>query len=131
MSVKFRVGLTIDGETLFALMAKMLPIEDLSVKELPPEPTLTERAFAVNKITRHAITASKRSRRSASVRLDKGINKVLVDALTERPMRALELQPLVKEAGWSGNSVNSRLESLRLKGFVTRISEGRWQLVKA
>lgn len=130
MSVKFRIGLTIDGETLFALMAKILPIEDLSVKELPP---LTERAFAVNKITRRAIAASKPKfkRPNAEIKLDRGINKIIVEALTERSMRASELEPLVVTAGWSRNSVNSRLEFLRQKGFVTRIGDGRWQMVKA
>ena len=29
MSVNFKVGFTISGETLFALIAKMLPIENL------------------------------------------------------------------------------------------------------
>lgn len=135
MSVKFRIGLTIDGEALLKIIGNMLPIEDVEVEELTPSKTaLAERAFAVHKITRRAIAASKRkpkfTRPNTKTKLDRGINKIIVGALTERPMRAKELQPLVHEAGWSSNSVNSRLEALRLKGFVTPVGDGRWQMVK-
>ena len=33
-TMKFKIGFTIAGETLFGLIAKFLPIEDLSVEEL-------------------------------------------------------------------------------------------------
>jgi DNA-binding IclR family transcriptional regulator len=43
-------------------------------------------------------------------------------------MKALELQPLIKAAGYSESSINSRLEFLREKGIVERIGDGHWRL---
>ena len=37
MSVKFKLGFTVSAETLFGLLSKMLPIEDLSVEEVLSE----------------------------------------------------------------------------------------------
>ena len=54
MNMKFKIGFTIDGETLFGMLSKMLPIESLSVEEIVPKPTLAERAIAVNRLTQQA-----------------------------------------------------------------------------
>ena len=128
MSVDYKVKFTISGETLFALFAKMLPIDNVSIEELPTKPTLAERAIAVNKITARAIENHKGGRGGhRKANLDMGINKIIMDALAERPMRAVELQPLVTGAGWSPNSVNSRLEVLRMKGVIERVGDGTWR----
>lgn len=38
MSVKFKLGFTVSAETLFTLLSKMLPIDDLSVEEVVEPP---------------------------------------------------------------------------------------------
>ena len=87
MSVKFKVRFTISGETVFALIAKMLPIEDLEVEEIPVK-SLAERAI-------HKIAHKPKGKGSAGrmpMKLDSGINKVedleveevLVKSLAER-----------------------------------------------
>ena len=43
-------------------------------------------------------------------------------------MRALELQPLLKAVGYSINSINSRVESLRQQNIVERVGDGTWRL---
>ena len=64
-----KVVFTISGEALFALFAKLLPIEDISIEESSrPKPTLAERAIAVTH-------QAKGSRRRSQVRLNQGINK--------------------------------------------------------
>ena len=131
MSVNFKVGFTISGETLFALIAKMLPIDDLSVEEIP---TLTERSIAVHKLTQQAIAAHRKpqaQRKNNPLRLNMGINGIVLTAMKDKPMKALELQPLIVAAGFSANSINSRLEALRIKGIIERVGDGRWRVVDA
>jgi|SRR5579864_770584 len=121
MTVKFKVGLVITGETVFALLSKFLPIEDLEVEELLPEPA--ERVVRIA-----AAPPRKLKRASRGPNLKKGINGIVVTALKDAPKRAIELQPLIKAAGFSKNSLNSRLESLHKLGVLSRTSDGRWKL---
>jgi hypothetical protein len=131
MTVKFKIGFTIDGETLFGLMAKFLPIEDLSVEEVPSKPTLAERAIAIHK--QHAITAAKKPKRQIHKRaspgpnLTGGINGIVMIALSDGPKRAIDIQPKVVAAGFSASSVNSRLEELRKLGVIERVGDGTWR----
>ena len=127
MSVKFKVGFTISGETVFALIAKMLPIEDLNVEELPPTKTTGERELAELAHSLHPRRLAHK-RASPGPNLKKGINGIIMVALKDKPMRATELQPLLKAAGFSSNSVNSRLEALRNQGVLERIGDGRWKI---
>ncbi len=120
MSVDYKVKFTISGEALFALFAKMLPLENLSVEEV---------LSGVEATPRLAPTMKKRvKRRSAGPDLKKGINGILVTALKDKPLRAAELGPMIKAAGFSANSVNSRLEELRKQGVIERVGDGTWKL---
>ena len=139
MNMKFKIGFTIDGETLFGMLSKMLPIENLSVEEIVPKPTLAERAIAVNRLTQQAIDQKRfppvrkkadYKRQSPGPSLTKGVNMVIVHELDSGPKKATEIQPKAKAAGFSPNSVNSRLEALRNHGVVGRIGDGRWRLLK-
>lgn len=128
MSVKFRIGLTIDGETLLRFMANVLPIEDVSVEEISLKPTLRERTIAVHTLTERAI-AHHKPKRKGVIRLKSGINGIILAAMAKEPMRALELKPLIQAAGYSESSVASRLEFLQEKGIIERIGDGRWRVV--
>ena len=120
MSVEYKVKFTISGEALFALFAKMLPLENLSVEEV---------LSGVEATPRLAPTMKKRARRrSTGPNLKEGINGILVTTLKDKPLRAVELQPMIKAAGFSANSVNSRLEELRKQGVVERVGDGTWKL---
>ena len=130
--MKFKVGFTIGSETLFAMIAKMLPIEDVSVEEIVESKTpLADRAIAHHQKkfpTRPKKQISQRARPGPS--LTRGVNMVIVNELESGPKRASELQPKAKAAGFSANSVNSRLEALRNHGVVERIGDGTWRLAK-
>jgi hypothetical protein len=106
-------------------MAKALPIEELSIEELAPK--LAERAIAIHKIA-HKPKPKVQKRASSGPNLMKGINSIIVMALAAGPLRAVDLQPKVIAAGFSANSVNSRLESLRNQGVVEQTGEGRWRM---
>ena len=133
MSVKFKIGFTIAGETLFALMSKMLPIENLSVEELAPasKTPLADRAIELHQKKFLPRKKPLNKRASPGPSLTRGINMVIVNELESGPKRASELQPKAKAAGFSNNSVNSRLEALRNHGIVERIGDGRWRMKKA
>jgi hypothetical protein len=123
MSVKFRVGFDIDGKTLFGMIAKMLPIDNLSVEEL----TLTAPAEKRAMLPRQA---AKLQRKSSGPNLEKGINKIIVEILSDGvPRRAVEMEPAIEAAGYAKNSVTSRLEALKAQKVVERHAGG-WRLVK-
>jgi hypothetical protein len=128
MSVKFKIGFTIGAETLFGLMSKMLPIEDLMVEEVMPESTTPK--FVEAPWTRRKVQLRQKvKRKSDGPNLKEGINGVIVRALEGKPQRATDLQPLLKQAGFSPNSVGSRLQALERFKIVARNSEGIWRLV--
>jgi hypothetical protein len=130
--VKFKIGFTIPSDTLIAMIAKFLPIEDLSVEEIVPKPTLAERSIAIHKLTQQAIATHKpkpqlHKRASPGPNLKKGINGLIMAELSTGPKRAAELQPKVKAAGFSENSVTSRLEELRKYGVIERDDNRLWK----
>ena len=118
MSVNFKVGFTISGETLFALFAKMLPIDDLSVEEIPAHKPPAKPI---------ALPREPQARKN-SPRLNMGINGIILTAMKDKPMRALQMKSLLVAAGFSAHSVNSRLEALRLKGIIERVGDGTWRV---
>ena len=125
MSVRFKVGFTISGETVFALIAKMLPIEDLEVEEIPAHKPPAKPIALSNGRKPQA------RKKQNPPRLNMGINGIVLTAMKGKPMKAVELQPLIVAAGFSANSINSRLESLREKGIVERVGDGTWRLMSA
>jgi hypothetical protein len=126
MSVKFRIGFDITGETVFAMIAKMLPIENLSVMELPP--TVPSR-LSTPTPRLHGPKPQRHKRPLTGPNLKKGINGIIMTELREGPKRASHFEPRIIAGGWSRNSINSRLEALR--GFGVIINEnGLWRLVK-
>lgn len=125
MTVKFKIGFTIPSETLIELIGKFLPIEDLEVEEIVErQPKLPLHAIA------HAVDHTekvKKKRYTPGPNLKKGINGILITALSDGPKRAAQLQPLLKAAGYSEGSVNSRLEFLRSFGLVEPVGDGNWR----
>lgn len=123
--MKFKVGFTIGSETLFAMIAKMLPIEDVSIEELAP----IKADRVITGIRAHPQIAGKKKRGGrGGPRLNMGINAIIMAELKEGAKREIEMRPKIKAAGFSENSTSSRLEALRGHGIVTRIGDGRWKL---
>lgn len=126
MSIKFRIGFDISGETMFAMIAKMLPIENLSVTELPS--TVPSRPEPTPRL--HGPRPQMHKRKSFGPNLKKGINGIIMTELREGPKRAVQFEAKVVAGGWSRNSVNSRLEALREFGVIIN-ENGFWRLVEA
>ena len=126
--VRFKIGFEIGAETLFGMLSKMLPIDNLSVEEIVP--IKTERVITgVKAHPQIRSPTARKKRHSNGLDLKKGINGVMLAVLNDgQPHRATELRPLVKAAGFSSNSVGSRLQALREKGVVKQIGDGTWRL---
>jgi hypothetical protein len=135
---KFKVAFTMDSKTLFLIMSKMLPIEDLKVEEKLDEAELHQALKSLagrheQKILAHNYPKPKYKKKRASIPFnpDKGINKILLDHLARRSYRAGELKKPLQEGGYSANSVNSRLQELAHRGVVIRHSDGLWSLAES
>lgn len=129
MSVKFRLGFTVEAQTLFALMSKLLPIENLHVEELiEREPKLAIAAHRTALPKRRGGTRGFGSR--GGVKIDAGANLIVIEALSNGPRRAAELKPLLKARGFSPSGVGSCLSKLRKAGVVEQPELGVWQLAR-
>ena len=108
--MKFKVGFTIGSETLFAMIAKMLPIEDVSVEEIVESKTpQADRAIALHQKKFPPRKKQLNRRASPGPSLTRGINMVIVNELEKGPKREVEIRPKIKAAGFSANSTSSRL----------------------
>ena len=136
--MKFKIGFTIEGETLFRMLSKFLPVDDLQVEELAPAsapmpvpsvshdwvPGWSKQIAKVRKKPRPY-----KRRPAKPMDLKSGINRVIMEALADgQPHRAAELGPLLVSSGFAANSVSSRLQSLEQHGIIKRIGDGTWTL---
>jgi hypothetical protein len=131
MTMKLKIGFTVSAETLFGLMAKLLPIDDLHIEELgeTARPSLAPAKAAPKQIGKpHKPPPKQQRRQSAGPDLKSGVNRIIVEALSGGPRRASEIKPLLKAAGYAESGIGSRLEKLRAVGIVHQPEFGLWQL---
>jgi hypothetical protein len=133
MSVKFKIGFQIDAETLFGIIAKFLPLEELEIEEIASKPTHAERSIAVHKLTVAAPKPKRQFRQRANPGPDlkRGINGIIMSELSTGPKHTINLRPKIQAASYSPNSTNSRLEELRKFGVIDRDDDGRWKIKRA
>lgn len=129
MSVKFKIGFTMDAETLFGMISKFLPVENLHVEEVveqsKPDPAIRfDRRFDLPK------PRPKQKREpSRPMDLHNGINGVIIKLLMDgKSHHSGEFVPLIGAAGYSKNSVASRLAELCKKDVMVRVSKGTYKL---
>jgi len=129
MTVKFKVGFTMSAETLFSIIAKFLPIEDLHVEEVPELKTIKHEKIA--SLVEPKASRPPRppgSRRNGPI-LEGGANAVVMKLLSDgKPHRAVELAPLFEAAGYAASGVGSRLEKLRDYSVIHQPELGLWQI---
>ena len=129
MSVKFRLAFDVEAETLFKLMSKLLPIDNLDVVELRPS--------APKLMAQPKLTASKPKHRGGAtglgarggVDINSGAARIIIEALSDgKPHSAVELKPLVGKAGYAESGVSSRLEKLKAHGVIHQPDVGLWAI---
>lgn len=136
--VKFKIGFEIGAETLFGMLSKMLPIDNLHVEEIVEPPPRFNLKAQVEKLGADSLLPPKFAPRKKprakgngrAVDLKAGLNRIIIEVLSDGlPHHASALRPLFKSAGFSENSVGSRLQALRERGIVKQSGNGTWQLV--
>jgi hypothetical protein len=132
--VKFKIGFEVSAETLFGLLSKFLPVDNLVVEELPPIPEKPAQSFLdlVRPVTSaKPVKHHKNKRASRGLNLNQGINRVIMELFADgKAHKGVEFKPLLKSAGFSENSVGSRLQSMREHGIVEQMGDGSWRLRK-
>jgi hypothetical protein len=125
MSVKFRLGFTVDAQTMFSLMAKLLPIEDLHVEELieaphAPAPRIAKPQAQVRK-------PDTRARRGEPPTGGQRF-AILQPAFAKGPLTFKEMQDLLSQAGFAGTGLGSAVSAWTRYGFIERSGPGRYRL---
>jgi hypothetical protein len=131
--MKFKIGLTISAETLFGLIAKMLPIEDLQVEEVPErlETKVEKIAQLSGPKIRHKPPRPRGNRYNGPI-LDGGGNKIVMDLLSDgKGHSARELKGLFEAGGYAPSGVGSRLDKLRDAKVIHQPEYGLWQIGEA
>lgn len=139
MTVKFHIGFIIGAETLFELVSKMLPIEDLHVEEIIPQtPTsfnVRELARANSKLEPKLVSAPKlkpkRNHRGngKGVDLKAGVNAIIMRVLADGTAhRGFEFKRAIGAKGYAESGIGSRLDKLAAHGFIVHEGPGLWRL---
>lgn len=139
--IKYRLGFTMSAETLFALMAKVLPIEDLSVEEIAPTPVREKRIThdpAIRFDKRFDAPKPKRKRKfgtrapdSYKPNLEAGTNAIILKVLADGQIhRTREIKDGYAAGGYNPNGTGSSIERMRKWGVIERVGEGQWRLTK-
>ena len=130
MTIKYKLAFTIDSETLFGIMSKFLPVQDLSVEEVVERPENRLKRADLPELL--ASIKPKRHRRVNKVNLYKGSNAIIMAALADGGHHPnTDIAPNMVKAGYATNGLYGRMERLRRHGYVMRPRAGYWQLTPA
>jgi len=111
------------AEEAFALFARLLPMEHVSVEEV-------ERAKPAQLPKAVQLPSPQKRRAAHPFDPNSGINHIILTHLAKRPHTILELRAPLKANGFSPGSVSSRMVALRKRNLVTPVGNGTWILVE-
>jgi hypothetical protein len=142
MPVKFKIGFEMDAETLFGIIAKFVPLENLSVEEvverphvvprIAPEPNTSEGRPKPLKLVRASRNGRKPyTRHPRQIDLKTGLNFIILDALSDGENHTpTELKAAIAKTAYSPNSLASRMAQLIRDGHVVQADYGSYKLGK-
>jgi hypothetical protein len=115
MPVKFKIGFTIDAETLFSIVAKFLPLENLSVEEV-----VAHRAPTAPRLPK-AVDTPKIKRRRASKSANGGQLKVIADHVRVNGASSYaEIGNALAAAGFSKSGAGSAISRAIANGLLRK-----------
>jgi len=130
MPVKFKIGFQIDAETLFSIIAKFIPLDNLTVEEVFERPhgeRAQPRLAATPRLMGAMKRTSERPRASLRTSFAEGMNGVILGAFDDgEPHSYGELKRLISAAGYSGSGIGSRIARLVEVGALTRTGVGAY-----
>jgi hypothetical protein len=123
MTIKYKLGFTIDSEVMFMLLSKFLPIQDLSVEEVVvPVPAPSIRFDKRFDLPKRAKPIKGKSN------LTQGVNAIIMGVLSDRQEHSyLELRQAVGKTNYSPNGLGSRMARLVTLGYVNRLGDGKYR----
>jgi hypothetical protein len=135
MSVKFKVGFVMSAETLFGLIGKFLPVEDLAVEEIVFHEGFVPKPRAVAKLAKlppsHSEGETPKPKGRKPLTLDQGMNAVVLKVLGDgQPHRFKEVSEALKAANFSGNGVGNLLKRLVSYDLVVNLGGGLYRAAK-
>jgi hypothetical protein len=125
--VKFKIGFTIESETLFFMMSKFLPVNDLHVEEI------VDRSTEQIKLT---LPKEKKSPKRVS-HFKHSSGRTLQDFILEYmnntsnyPVTWVELANRAESLGFRKSSINNGVTRLIKAKLIQRISSGKYKLME-
>jgi hypothetical protein len=126
MTVKYKIAFQIDAETLFAIMSKFLPLENLSVEEVIERP-VTAHAPRITHAAKVAKIGPKKGRRTSN--LNEGVNSIIISELGKGLRSYAALKQAINASGvYSSSGIGSRLQRLVEIGAIVKASPGVYAL---
>ena len=133
MTIKYKLAFTIDSETLFGIMSKFLPIQDLSVEEVgvpTPDPAIRfDKRFDQLTKPKRAPQVRRKKGSGYTLNLYAGCNAIIMTTLADGELHpGTDVAPNMLAAGYAVNGLYGRLDRLRRHGYIVRPRSGYWQL---
>jgi predicted DNA-binding protein YlxM (UPF0122 family) len=133
MSVKFQIGFTITSETLFAMMSKFLPIEDLSVQEILEQPKIKQSAIAKLIEENRPKMISDKKKRMARFKHESGrtLQSLVEEAMAKNPDKLYgwgELSEFAYSFGFHKSSINNAITRMILQKVIEKAKPGMYKL---
>jgi hypothetical protein len=127
--IKYRLSFVMPGEVLFGLLAKVLPIEDLSVEEIAPTPAKLKAKTAPQLVKPQRKQAPRVA--GYAKNLEAGTNAIILKVLADGQVhRTREIKEAFTAGGFNPNGTGSTIERQRKWGLIRRVGEGQWQLTE-
>lgn len=130
--IKYRLGFTMSAETLFALLGKVLPIEDLSVEEIAPTPVRVKRIPPASppQLVKPKHGGARRTS-GYTANLEAGTNAIILKVLADgKPHHTREIKEAFTAAGYNPNGTGSSIARQRKWGLIERAGIALWRLTK-
>jgi hypothetical protein len=133
MVVKFKVGFTMSAETLFGIIAKFVPVEDLQVEEIEPHAKpKVEKIHRLAGPENRLKPPSARANRHTGMSLESGVNGVIMRVLEDgQAHRYRDIKKAVGAAGYAPTGIGSKLARLRELNAIASDGVGVWRIGEA
>jgi len=129
MSIKYKIGLTITAETLFGMIAKFLPIEDLYVEEILPQSQNVEKITDLAPKTKPGKNTNKQFKHPSGKPLTYFILEYFKQDQKHNPSWN-ELSKYTVELGFNKSSINNSISRLLKQGKIEKMTYGKYKLAE-
>jgi hypothetical protein len=133
--VKFRIGFTIDAQTMFAYISKFFPnLDDLHVEEMPDSPVIKQQSIVaklVEKGKQKIDTTKPPIRRRKYDETGKTIEKFILEFMESQDGKTAtwgDINKHIIASGFGRSSCNNKLDALMKKGQIEKLELGLYKL---